>query len=380
MATVAPVPSLIALALQPGPEFVDELRHIWDEGDAAFPLDLRLPLQHQQDLIDAVQPSAIVTPSGERTRRKGRTIETGDAAVVATSGTSGVPKAAVLTHTALAAATAASHDRLAVSPERDSWIACLPLTHMGGFMVVVRAILGGTALHVLPGFDADRLQSVANAKTSLVSLVPSALDRVDASWFRTVLVGASADWRSREPNVVHTYGMTESCGGVVYDGIPLDGTEVRVENQEILLRGPTLLRCYRDGTNPKTADGWFATGDAGELSPDGVLTVHGRLDDVIVTGGEKVHPTEVESVLLTHPNVREVAVTGEDDDEWGERVIAHVVARDLEPGTEDAIRDLARASLPPYAVPKKIVFAESLPRTRSGKVRRTGFDKSNSSA
>jgi O-succinylbenzoic acid--CoA ligase len=154
--------------------------------------------------------------------------------------------------------------------------------------------------------------------------------------------------------------------------VPLDGVEVRVDDAgQVRVRGPMLLRCYDDGTDPKDAEGWFATGDLGALDEDGRLTVHGRADDVIVTGGEKVWPAVVEDALRTHPAVADVGVVGRADFEWGERVVAFVVPVDAsDPPTLDTLRTWAKERLPGWCAPKELVVVESLPRTPLGKLRR----------
>src|SRR5690606_30654860 len=137
------------------------------------------------------------------------------------------------------------------------------------------------------------------------------LARLDPAPWRRILLGGQAPPADRPANVIATYGMTETGSGVVYEGRPLPGVEVRVaDDGEIHLRGPMLLRAYRDGTDPKDGDGWLPTGDLGELGPDGHLHVHGRRGDLIITGGENVWPTAVERALVTHPAVAEVAVVG----------------------------------------------------------------------
>jgi O-succinylbenzoic acid--CoA ligase len=164
--------------------------------------------------------------------------------------------------------------------------------------------------------------------------------------------------------------MSETGSGVVYDGVPLDGVELRVVDGEIHVRAPMLLRCYRDGTDPKDADGWFPTGDAGAWDPVGYrLSVWGRTGDLVITGGENVWPVAVERVLATHPGVAEVAVVGRPDPEWGSRVVALVVPSDpASPPSLASLRDAVRAELPAYAAPRELELLAALPRTSSGKV------------
>ena len=159
--------------------------------------------------------------------REGIGVEEGDALVVATSGTSGHPKAAVLTHDAVAASAEATSVRLGVEPDRHAWMACLPLAHIGGLAVVTRAIVTGTPLVVLPGFEAEAVEDAGRSgRVTHVSLVTTALKRLDPSVFACVLLGGSRVPEDLPPNVVATYGMTETGSGVVYDGWPLDGVEV----------------------------------------------------------------------------------------------------------------------------------------------------------
>jgi O-succinylbenzoic acid--CoA ligase len=207
---------------------------------------------------------------------------------------------------------------------------------------------------------------------TLVSLVPALLGRIDAALFRTVVLGGSAMPPDLPPNAVTTYGMTETGGGVVYDGRPLDGVEIRTAGDEIQVRGPMLLRSYRDGTDPKDADGWLATGDAGAWdSVTGRLRVSGRIGEVIVTGGEKVWPVAVERLLAADPAVDQVAVFGRDDPTWGQKVVARVVPADpADPPSLDRLRDLVRATLPVWAAPHELEIVDTLPRTSLGKVQR----------
>jgi O-succinylbenzoic acid--CoA ligase len=409
------VPELVALDLPGGPGFIDTLRAVWDTGDAAAPLDPRLPRAARDLVLAALRPSRVVASDGEHhVMAGGVPVDEGDAVVVATSGSSGQPKGVVLTHDALLASARATSDRLGVDPARHAWLACLPLAHVGGLSVVTRAMLTGTSLTVLPAFDADLVEALGRAERAThVSLVPAALRRIDPALFTGILLGGSRPPGDLPSNVVVTYGMTETGSGVVYDGFPLDDVEVAIAhfgysddddddnhtgtgnqtgtgrhtgtgNQtgtgddlggEILLRAPMLLRCYRDGSTgrvlgPDGSKTWFATGDAGYINADGTLSVTGRMAEMITTGGEKVWPDEVERVMAAHRDVAEVAVWKRPDPEWGERVVAWVVPADVLPKAEE-LKELVAATIAPWAAPKEIVFTTELPRTPSGKVKRS---------
>jgi O-succinylbenzoic acid--CoA ligase len=384
-----PVPELVALDLPGGTGFVDALRAIWDTGDAAAPLDPRLPATARRVMLDALRPTRVVRSDGEQhALPDGVPVEEGDALVVATSGTSGQPKGVVLTHAAVEASARATSAQLAVDRTRHTWLACLPLAHIGGLAVVTRAIVTDTPLLVLPGFEAEVVEQAGRTgRATHVSLVATALRRLDPSVFVCVLLGGSKAPDALPANVISTYGMTETGSGVVYDGLPLDGVELALrtvggaspgpgdgEDGEILVRAPTLFRCYRDGSDgrvrgPDGKPDWFATGDAGRLDSDGRLTVAGRTDDVITTGAEKVWPDTVERVLASHPGVAEVAVWKRADPEWGERVVAWVVPTDDVPSLED-LRQIVAEAIAPWAAPKELVIVDDLPRTAAGKVRR----------
>jgi O-succinylbenzoic acid--CoA ligase len=259
----------------------------------------------------------------------------------------------------------------------DDWLACLPFAHIGGLSVVTRALDTGTPYRIIERFDPRLVEEEARTGATMVSLVATALGRTDTSRYRVVLLGGAAPPSGLADNVVTTYGMTETGSGIVYDGVPLDGVEVRLgdgslgSSGEILVRGPMLARAYRDGSDPKLPGGWLPTGDGGSMGTDGRLAVHGRMAEVIVTGAEKVWPVAVEQALGGHPGVAEVAVWKRPDPEWGERVVAWVVAADpAAPPTTGELKDRVAALVAPWAAPKEVVMVTELPRTSSGKVRR----------
>jgi len=367
------VPTLVALTAAPGPDFVDALRRIWDRGDTVLPVDRRLPEPALQRLVEAMSVASIHDGDTEHPVSVGRPTEPGDALVVATSGSTGAAKGVVLTHTAVEASARLGSTALGVAAN-DRWLACLPLSHLAGLGVVTRSIYCGTPIEIHDGFDAARVESAARGGATLTTLVPTALARVDASLFRRIVAGGAEVPAARPPNVVTSYGLTETCGGCVYDGRPFEGVEVEVRDDHIYVRGPVVMRSYRDGRRGLRADGWLDTGDLGHLDALGRLVVDGRRDDLIITGGENVWPGPVEDSMRSLPGVVDVAVIGRPDPEWGQRVVAVI---ELEPGAAlpslEVVRGHVKEVLPAYCAPRQVDVADALPRTAAGKVRRAAL-------
>jgi O-succinylbenzoic acid--CoA ligase len=373
---------VVAVALPPGEAWLSIAAATWAAEASLLPVDHRLAAPAAQSLLADGRPTVLVSPQGWRRVRSGRPADPGVALIVPTSGSSGRPRLVELTRAAVEAAVASSL-RALTADAGDGWVSCLPFAHIGGLLVLLRGVLGGAPLLFRGPAE---LEPVAGFP--FVSVVPTQLVRtldagVEFRGYRALLVGGGgmdAALRSRlaaagAPCVV-TYGLTQSCGGVVYDGTPLPGVSVRIdEGGEIQLGGPTLLRGYRDGSAAGlTADGWLPTGDAGRLDGDGRLHVHGRLDDLIVTGGENVWPGDVEAALRSHPAVTDCAVFGRPDPSWGQRVVAAVVPRDRAvPPTLEELRDHVGALLGRHQAPRELVLVESLPRTALGKLQRGGL-------
>lgn len=323
------------------------------------------------------------------------------AVVVATSGSTGPAKGALLPASALLASASATHDRLG-GPGR--WLLALPPAHVAGIQVLVRCLVGGTeptVLDLAAGFDAAAFAAAAarmNGPRRYTALVPTQLTRLldggpetvaALAGFDAVLAGGGAtppSLRARAEaagvRLVTTYGMTETCGGCVYDGLPLDGVLTRLggdepeEETRVWLAGPVLARGYRCDaaataaafrTDPQGRR-WFRTDDAGRLATGGRLEILGRLDGMVITGGRKVSPSLVEAALLRIPGVAEATVLGVEDPEWGQRVVAAVVqaagcaAPDLE-----AVRARVGADLGPHAAPRQLLVLDRLPSRGPGK-------------
>jgi len=346
-------------------------------GPAILPLDAGLPAPRLRQLIGAFQPQVVVGPDGAATARSDAGKTAPDTAVIiGTSGSTGEPRGVELSAAALLHSARASLARVGARPG-ERWLCCLPVTHVAGLQVLVRSLAAGTEPAVAAVLDGA---AVAASGCAHVSVVPTQLARLlgaaggagALAAFTSVLVGgAAADpgllERARAAGVraVTTYGMSETCGGCVYDGVPLDGVAVRAGRDGLLrIRGPVLMNRYHGRPD---LSGEFVTSDLGYVA-DGRVVVQGRADDVINTGGHKVVPSEVAAVLAACPGVREVVVVGRPDTEWGERVTAVVVPADpADPPSLELLRMHVRARLPRYASPSELVLTEAIPVLPSGK-------------
>jgi O-succinylbenzoic acid--CoA ligase len=362
------VRELVAIDMPAGDAFVNVLRKVWDSGDAVLPIDQRLPEVARKNLITQFKVSSLIGADGLRVKvAPGEPVDEGDALVVATSGSTGEPKGVVHTHGSIKAAVANTGARLGCSAA-DHWLACISLAHVGGLSVVLRALHFGSQLTIESRADKATIESAVKNGTNMTSLVPTILHSVDISNFKTVLVGGAHTSTNLPSNAISTYGLTETFGGVVYNGEPIDGVEIRIgTDSEIEIRCDSLLRTYRNGIDPKNSEGWLHTGDLGEFK-DGKLSVLGRKDDLIKTGGYKVWPIAVENSLRQHEVVADVVVAGTPDEKWGQTVTAWVVLR---PDTKSLrLEDLSkhvRLTLPDYCAPKKVFIVDEIPRSSLGK-------------
>ena len=363
-----------------GPRLLELLAAALDgSGPAIAPVDAALPPARLAEQLEALGPGSVEDTDGAITslrsvREEG--VAEGTAVIVATSGSTGAPKGAELSAAALLHSARASLARIGARPG-ERWLCCLPASHIAGIQVLVRSLVSGTDPVLADRADA---QTVAGCGCAHVSLVPTQLLRLldtpeVLAGFSSVLLGGAAAAaglldaaRAAQVPVVTTYGMTETCGGCVYDGVPLDGVRLRIgDDERIWIGGPVLFSGYLGGP-PVPADQWFRTGDMGRLDPSGRLVVRGRADDVINTGGHKVVPGEVAAALQACPGVRDAAVLGLPDGEWGEMVVAVVVPQDpADPPAAELLRLHVRQRLPRYAAPGRVVMVDAVPMLASGK-------------
>lgn len=345
--------------------------------------------------IPAADPRAYERLTGAL--RVGEDIDDDIALVMSTSGTTGTPKGAMLTPAALIAGASATHDRLG-GP--GTWLLALPTYHIAGMQILVRSLLAGTVpmeLDISAGFDVTdipaavaqmgggrRYASLVAAQLSKALADPdaaAALSDLDAVLLgggpapRPVLDAAAAAGIA----VVRSYGSSETAGGCVYDGVPLDGVFVRVDGASadgvgrIAIGGATLAKGYRNPPDPDPfADpGWYCTDDIGTVDDSGRIRVMGRSDDAISTGGLTVMPGVVEAVLAGHPAVADVAVFGVPDDRLGEQVVAAIV---VAPGSAaplvGELKAVVAQSLDTTAAPRALIVVDELPRMGIGKVDR----------
>jgi O-succinylbenzoic acid--CoA ligase len=301
---------------------------------------------------------------------------------VETSGSTGTPKRVLLSRSAMRASADATHARLGGPGQ---WLLNLPPAYVAGLQVLFRSVRAGTEPVVQAGSFEDAAAAMTGPRR-YVSLVPTQLLRLldgDAlRGFDTVLVGGARldpALRARAlgagVRVVATYGTSETCGGCVYDGRPLDGVAVKIgADARVRIGGPVVFTGYdgQPGLTAQAKEGdWFVTQDHGRIDHDGLLEVTGRVDDVVVSGGVNVPTPAVAARLRAHPDVRDAEVVGLPDEEWGQLVVA-VLVGDL---PLDDVRAWVAAEHPRAWAPRRVVHVDALPLLANGKVDRLGVER-----
>lgn len=354
-------------------------------------LEMRVPMLMVHPRLRAPERDTLLATAA----RRGAAGFAEAAAVLFTSGTTGQPRAAVLSRGAFIASARASEANLRWHDD-DCWFMCMTVAHVGGLSILTRGLMARRTVAVAERFDAPGFVSrIAEDRATLASMVPTMLASVlDAhpGWrppahLRGILIGGAAAPRAllvraaeRGLPVMPTYGLTETCSQVTTvayaagrsmihagSGAALPGAELRVVEGQIEVRGPMLMSGYW-GEPPLAADGWFATGDLGEIDAHGNLHVLARRSDLIVTGGENVYPAEVEQALETLPGIAAAGVFGVPDEHWGQTVAAALVTDRAVP--EAMLFAHVDACLAPHKRPRRVCFVAKLPQTPGGKLDR----------
>ena len=372
------------------------------------PIDPRLSGPERRariDLLDA-DPAAGAADAGGAIPTSG---DLRPLAALFTSGSTGTPRAVELSRGAFVASARASEQRLGWR-EDDRWLCVLPLAHVGGLSIIIRCLIARRTVVLLERFDAELVcEVIERERVTLASFVPTMLSRLlarDPTWraplsLRAVLLGGApasevlwSDVLDRRLPALETWGMTETCSQVATaipgesprSPVPLPGWNVRSRGGRLEVMGPALLTRYIEPgpeSSPFSADGWFSTGDLGTVNPDGSVSISGRADEMIVTGGENVSPFEIEQVLESVLGVRKAIAAGIPDAEWGEIVAValeleedrcldfetgsaptpdHQVARDLQHTVTERLATFQR--------PRRIIWLQRIPETSTGKVDR----------
>ena len=382
---------------------------LFELGCPAVLLHPRLSDRERAVILGEARPAHVITTEISKTAVDGQpsipvaTSVDQTLAIAYTSGSRGGPRGARLSRRAFLASEVAHAANLGWIAE-DRWLLCMPPAHVGGLSIVTRSLIARSCIVLSRGvFDpAEVTRLMAQHQVTLLSVVPTMLRRLlsleEPLWtprteLRAVLVGGAPFpdalrglAAKRGIPALATYGCTEACsqittqspaqGGQPGSGVPLPGIEVRIHGGEIEVRGDVLMDGYlgedRSGA-PWTPDGWLCTGDFGSFLPDGQLLVQGRIDDLILTGGENVAPQEVEAWLESVPGIASACVFSLPHDDWGEEVVAALVT-DSTRYSADTLRDQLANDLAPHKRPKRICMLDALPLNRSGKVDRAAVE------
>ena len=395
----------VALAPAVDLDSVVWLYALFELGCPAVLLHPRLTERERSKLVSAARVSQVVSGPAEEAPRADDLLAppspTDDQtlAIVYTSGSSGSPRGARLSRRAFIASEAAHSANLGWLPH-DRWLLGMPPAHVGGLSILTRSLIARRCVVLCPGgFEPRRAaNAMVEHRVTLCSVVPTMLRTLlsldGPVWtpgvhLRAVLVGGAPfpdPLRElavrRNVPVLGTYGCTEACSQIATQrveqvgtpgfGAALEGVELRLEEGEIQVRGEMLMDGYLDADRsgaPWTSDGWLRTGDLGSFSADRQLQVHGRADDLIVTGGENVSPQEVEAWLETVPGVASACVFSLPNEVWGEEVVAAMVV-DSARYDEGTLRDQLALGLAAHKRPKRFCVLDALPLNRSGKVDR----------
>ena len=410
----------VGVMLPNGADLIATLFGVWRAGAVYIPLNPRLTDGEVAHILSSTGPAAVVSPDGIEARPDPRTFDADVALVQFTSGTTGRPKPVLLTHSGvvtlldgviskLRGARPAPTGPGTTSPPPMPNLIPVSLSLWAGIYNVLFALRVGAPVVVMDGFDPLELatlvrrhgiRSTVLPPAAMVALVDDArvTDLAPLRFVRSITAPLSPRQARRFRDrfgisVLNSYGQTEIGGEIIgwsaadsrahgddklgSVGRPHAGVEVRIGAPgddgagELQVRTPAMSKGYADGSDLAdrlTADAWFRTGDIARIDDDGFVWIEGRVSDMVNRGGLKVFPAEVEDVLLSSPDVADVAVVGRPDERLGEAPVAFVVAAPGVAPSSDGLSDYCRAHLAPYKVPVRFEIVDALPRNEVGKV------------
>ena len=404
----------ILIYLSGGTQMVEIILACFEIGATATPISPMLSERERRAIIDKIQPKLIITnweykasftsyslpltpieelPNSARgcsiVKNSYKQNSDDIAVIILTSGTTGIPKAVQLSYGNFET-SCSNWNKFLNFEHSDQFLCCLPLHHIGGLAVLIRALMYGFSVSLINEFQVEVvLKTIQNHPVTIISLVPTMLKRIldlngglkALQSLRWILLGGGPspeyllDICIREKlNIVKVYGMSETCSGTVglklldkpsnkfYAGWPFPGAKVRIKNDEIHISGPMVMKGYVGETE---TNGTFNSHDLGRIDDDNLLFLDIRRKDLIVTGGENVNPIEVEECLMNIEGISDAAVVGIDDDEWGQKVTAYIVTASLE---NEFLHSELKKSLSPYKIPKEYLQVSHIPRNELGKI------------
>ena len=397
-------------------EMVEIILSCINLGAISVPIDDKLTKNELDLILEYVKPSIIITNWGKKDifsivdktilyieelpfsasgcgnyDNSYKMLDSDICAIILTSGTTGPPKAVELTYKNFKV-SCANWNLLLNFEVKDQFLCCLPLSHIGGFAVLLRALIYGFSIHLVNKFQAEKIYDIINLSSiTIISLVPTMLSRIiklnngiaSLKSLRYILLGGGPSHENlldtcikEKLPIIKVYGMTETCSGTfglklleepeskLYAGRPFPGLKVKIISDEIHVSGPMVMNGY---LGKEKIVGGFNTRDVGYMK-NGLLFLEMRRKDIIISGGKNINPIEIENHLIGIDGVDDAAVVGEHDNEWGQKVVAYIVYQ-ATVIKEDSIKLRLKNKISSYKIPKSFIKVDKIPRNELGKIK-----------